>query len=690
VVSIVGEDFGQPCLRYPAITKAYDGGPDAISCRCRVKANRTDVLLRFGVFELDLSTAELRKAGVALSLPRQPLRILAMLASHPGQLVTREQIQQEIWGSETFVDFEQGLNFAVNKIRAALGDNAESPRYVETLPRRGYRFIAPVEEVTQGPAERPPRTAVAPLRDNSTNTLRLVEFEESVPHRAPVATPAAVWRRIPRWMLSVAVVLVVAVAIATFVYFRRVATGTESNQVSAHESVSIAVLPFQDLGPDKSMEFLELALPDELVTSLSHEPALSVRPFRIAGKHASDRDDPQTAGRQLQAAYVVSGHFLKDGDRLQVTLENTEVASNRVAWRETIVGNSHDLIGLQQQLAASLRQGLAPLLGGAAGRTLPASAHSKEAYDLYLRSLAITHDDPGNLEGIKLLEQSVQLDPGYAPAWSALGRRYHAETLPYANADSSADERAVAAYQHALLLDPNLINAAAGLIDRHVERGQLELAYREVNSLLRRRPDSPTAHLSMAYVLRYAGLLEDSAKECERAMELDPHGPSIPGCALTMVELGRLDRAMDFIRSNPSNDFTKGIEVEVLFRRNLPAEALRMIPNTKDSGRDQIEACLQKQPAPKIAGLTKYYDTVALAALDPELAYFQAGWDTFCGQNEAALTMLRNAVGRGYCAYPAVDRDPMLAGLRQEPAFTAIRAAAIECQNMFLTERAAR
>ncbi len=478
-----------------------------------MKANRTDVLLRFGVFELDLSTAELRKAGVALSLPRQPLRILAMLASHPGQLVTREQIQQEIWGSETYVDFEQGLNFAINKIRAALGDNAESPRYVETLPRRGYRFISPVEEVVQGGAELLARTGLTKVRDHSKNALQLGGSEEPV----PVAASAPSWSRI-RWPWLAAALALVGVGVATFVYYRRSVIRMENNRVSAHESFTIAVLPFEGLGPDKSMGFLELALPDELVTTLSREPALSVRPFRVAGKHALDQAEPEAAGRELQAAYIISGHFLKDGDRLQVTLENTEVATNRVAWRETIVGDSRDLIGLQQQLAASLRQGLTPLLGEAKGQTPPASAHSKEAYDLYLRSLAITHNDPGNLDGIKLLEQSVQLDPGYAPAWSSLGGRYHAETLPYSNANSSADEQAVAAYQHALLLDPNLMNAAAGLIDRQVERGQLELAYREVSSLLQRRPDSPQAHLSMAYVLRYAGLLEDSARECARAI----------------------------------------------------------------------------------------------------------------------------------------------------------------------------
>ena len=655
-----------------------------------VKANRADVLLRFGAFELDLGTAELRKSGVALNLPRQPLRILALLASHPGQLVTREQIQQEIWGSETFVDFEQGLNFAINKIRGALGDNADSPRYVETLPRRGYRFIAPVEEVVQGGAGHPERSAVAKTREISTHKLEPVGLPEPTEHPQPIATPvSAPWRIRQRLGLVGAMGLAV-VGLVTFMYHRWAATGAENGRVSAHEPLTVAVLPFQDLGPDKSMEFLGLALPDELVTSLSHDPALGVRPFRIAGKHARAATDPQAEGRELQAAYVISGHYLKDGDRLQVTLENTEVASNRVAWRESIVGDSRDLIGLQQQLAASLHQGLAPLMGEASGRTHPASAHNKEAYDLYLRSLAITHNDPANLEGVKLLERSVQLDPGYAPAWYALGTRYHAEALPYANADNSADEKAVAAYQHALLLDPNLIDAAVGLIDRQVERGQLQLAYREVNSLLQRRPESPQVHLSLAYVLRYAGLLDDSATECERALELDPHAPGIPGCAVTMIELGRLDRAMDFLHSNPPNDFTKGIEVEVLFRRNRPAEALQMIPNTKDSGRDQIEACLEEQLAPRIAELTKYYDGVALAALDPEPAYFQAGWDTLCGQNEAALAVLRNVVERGYCAFPAVDRDPMLAALRQQPGFTAARTAALECQNKFLTERAAR
>jgi hypothetical protein len=216
------------------------------------------------------------------------------------------------------------------------------------------------------------------------------------------------------------------------------------------------------------------------------------------------------------------------------------------------------------------------------------------------------------------------------------------------------------------------------------------LAYREVSSLMQRRPESPQVHLSMAYLLRYAGLLDDSALECERAMELDPHGPGISGCAITMVQLGRLDRAMDFVRSNPPNDFTQGIEVEILFRRDRPAEALQMIPNTKDSGRELIEACLQKQTKSKIPELTTYYDGITLASLDPEPAYFQAGWDTFCGQKQAALAVLRNVVQRGYCASNAMDRDPMLAELRQQPVFTAIRASAIECQNRFLSERAAR
>lgn len=157
------------------------------------------MLLRFGAFELDLGTAELRKSGITLNLPPQPLRILALLASHPGQLVTRELIQQEIWGSETFVDFEQGLNFAINKIRVALGDHADSPRYVETLPRRGYRFIAPVEEVVQGSAGHPARSAVAEARDISTHKLEPVGSPEPDQHPQPIATPVSARWRIRRW-----------------------------------------------------------------------------------------------------------------------------------------------------------------------------------------------------------------------------------------------------------------------------------------------------------------------------------------------------------------------------------------------------------------------------------------------------------------------------------------------------------
>src|SRR6516225_6156853 len=128
--------------------RAYDRERTRVLPVTIVSAGLSGVsLLRFGAFELDLRTGELRKAGSLISLPPQPFRILALLASHAGQLVTREEIQRQIWGSETFVDFERGLNFAINKIRKALGDDAETPRYIETLARRGYRFVAPVENV---------------------------------------------------------------------------------------------------------------------------------------------------------------------------------------------------------------------------------------------------------------------------------------------------------------------------------------------------------------------------------------------------------------------------------------------------------------------------------------------------------------------------------------------------------------
>lgn len=614
---------------------------------------------------IDVSRYELSLDGRRVKLESQPLDLLIFFVQRKDQLVTREDIVDKLWGKDVFVDVDQSINAAVRKIRAALKDDPASPKYLETVVGKGYRFVGNVEIVAQAPiAPSPPSDK--PVSDK--------------PGQLPEIQP-------PRSLVPRVLTLSLAFAVTAVGFWW--AFLRPSSSVAHAQFTTVAVLSLRNLGSDKSMDFLQLAVPDELVTALTYSPSISVRPFSAAREYAQSDLDPQAVGRELKAKYVISGHYLNQGSQLQVTLESTDVASNRVLWSETIVGDERDLIGLRGQITSHVRQNLVPLLSGSEAGANPAIPRNAEAYSLYLRSLAVTFDDPGNLDGISTLEQAVKLDPTYAPAWVSLGNRYHAEVLPFSNQNNAADTRAIEAFQHALLLDPNLVEAATNLIDRRIERGQLDEAYDEAQSLLRRRPDSLAARGTMSYVLRYAGLLEDAARECDHLLARDPHSPSAPSCAITLLELGRFDRAIEYLQAGPASDFSKGIAADVRLRQSRFAEALTTMPNTKDSGHELLQACIEKQPASRIAPLVAHYDGINTAAADSEAKYFEAGWDAFCVQKDAALRMLRHAVEQHYCAYPAMDTDPLLAGIRQAPEYAAIRASAIECQNDFLKHQTA-
>jgi tetratricopeptide (TPR) repeat protein len=246
-------------------------------------------------------------------------------------------------------------------------------------------------------------------------------------------------------------------------------------------------------------------------------------------KYASAESDPQQAGRDLRVANVVAGHYIKQGDKLMVTVEAIDVKSNRVFWQSTVTASAQDLISLQDQIASYVRQGLLPLLGPPTG-TLQAATRPQnpEAYDLYLRSVSVPHDPAPNKEAITMLERAVGLDASFAPAWSELGRRYYYDAS-YSGGGQAIMQRSDAAYERALALDPNFITAAAYLTQNGVEDGELNKAYDEAQALVKRRSDSADAHFTLAYVLRYAGLLRDASVSamppCLWILAISPFAP---------------------------------------------------------------------------------------------------------------------------------------------------------------------
>jgi len=446
---------------------------------------------------------------------------------------------------------------------------------------------------------------------------------------------------------------------------------------------AIAVLPLQNMNGDFSVDYLRFALADEISNVLTHSRDLDVRPSGVTRKYVSADLDPQQVGRELRVGSVLTGHFLRQGDHLLVTLEATETKSNRMLWQTNFTSSSEDLISLQAQLANQVRQGLLPILG-AAGNFLDTSTRpkSQEAYDLYLHSLALPHDAGPNKDAIAVLEHVVETDPNYAPAWEELGMRayYDAE---YSNGGEQMFQRSNKASERAVALDPNRIVAAGQLIANRVERGELTKAYAAAQALVKSRPESGQAHFTLAYVLRYAGMQEESTRECDSALELSPGNSRFRSCAWGFLEMGRTQRAMDFVRLDAGSEWAAFMMPSVLLREGKLAEAresVKKISTNAQYHRDLLEACLGIRPASELDKVTAESETAVLAEPDPEPWYEQGTIMAYCGKPAIALHMLTAAVEQNYCAYSALLSDPLLANMRSSKEFDAVLTAAHQCQ----------
>src|SRR5246127_4754478 len=286
--------------------------------------------LRFGVFELDLRAGELRKHGLRVRLQEQPFQVLATLLEHPGEVVTRKELQKKLWPADTFVDFDHGLNKTINKIREALGDSAESPRFVETVARRGYRFLAEVKAADTAPVHSPePATQPHPSAEAPEHAGKLATHK-SVP--APLA-----------WKISVFVVLLAVVSLATWKLY--------SWRHPSHSIRSLAVLPLESLSNDASQDYFADGMTDELISDLGQISALRVisRTSVMAYKHTR-KPLPQIA-RELNVDAVVEGTVLRSGDQVRITAQLIEASDDKHLWSQSYEGELRDTLALQNRVA---------------------------------------------------------------------------------------------------------------------------------------------------------------------------------------------------------------------------------------------------------------------------------------------------------------------------------------------------
>jgi TolB-like protein/DNA-binding winged helix-turn-helix (wHTH) protein/Flp pilus assembly protein TadD len=453
--------------------------------------------LRFGVFEVDLRAGELRKQGLRVRLQEQPFQLLAMLLEHPGEVVTREELQRKLWPADTFVDFDHGLNKAINKIRDALSDSAESPRFVETVARRGYRFVADVK-VADAVSVRVPDVATQP-----------VVAAEALDHFLP---PIA-------WKVAAFMLLLLIASVVTW----KVARDRRAAVVR-----SLAVLPFESLSNDASQDYFADGMTDELISDLGQISALRViSRTSVMGYKRARKPLPQIA-RELNVDAVVEGTVLRSGDRVRITAQLIEASADKHLWSQSYEGELRDTLALQNKVAQAIADQIRISLNPQEQAALKnVKVVNPEAYVSYLKGRYFWNKRTAESLKVALayFNQAIEEEPKYAQAYSGLADTYallgdwqYAVMTP-----KEAFPKAKAAAIKALELDSALgeaHNSLAFCLDGF--DWDLDSAGKEFRRAIELNPGYATAHHWYAWHLALLRQYDEAIVEMRKAESLDP------------------------------------------------------------------------------------------------------------------------------------------------------------------------
>jgi TolB-like protein/DNA-binding winged helix-turn-helix (wHTH) protein/Flp pilus assembly protein TadD len=508
-------------------------------------AKQAPVVRRFGAFEINLQSGELRKSGIRLRLSGQPFEVLSVLVERPGEVVTREELHSRLWPADTFVDFDHGLNNAVARIREVLDDSSDTPRYVETLPRRGYRFIAPVAGVQ--PARdlpSPPESKISPTQETTSPS---------------VATPAvpATKKRFPSarlWVLLVAVAVVGFFAV-TFVLSR----GGNHKAASQTSIKSLAVLPLKNLSGDPTQEYLADGMTEALIGRLA-----GIRDLRVISRtsvmHFKDTQlaVPEIA-RTLSVDALVEGSVIREGNRIRVHAQLIRAATDEHFWSESYDRELRDVLSLESDVAQSIaRKVEVTVTGKEQERLTAARSVSPEVYESYLKGRfaydkSSTRGPAGKAgleESIRYFEEAIKKDPSFAPAYVGLAITYRRLGAVFVGAPPNETRpKVIGAAKKALELDPELAEAHARLADIYQQQFRWSDAEAEYKRALELKPNDPATHGLFATWLLSQGRTEEAIAWSRRARELDPLGPRVNGLCLLLFEARHYDEAIDELRS---------------------------------------------------------------------------------------------------------------------------------------------
>ena len=529
----------------------------------------TPRVLRFGVFELDRRSGELRREGLRVRLQQQPLRILEALLDARGEPVTREALRQRLWPDETFVDFDSGLNRAINRLRAALGDEAENPRFIETLERRAYRFIAPVApEPTAPPA---PEVAARPAP------------------AAEVSSPPLPRHRRAMWLgaaFSAAALTAVLIAIAPALQRR----AAPANGVPIR---SLAVLPLANLTGDPAQDYFSDGMTDALITDLASWPALRVISRQSVMRYKGSAKPLPEIARELGVEGVVEGSVVRSAGRVRITAQLIHAPSDRHLWAHSYERRLEDVLALQDEVSRAIAEEVRITVTTDSARPpAPARPVNPEAYDAYL--LGRHHwrqRSPQSLEkAITYFQTAIARDPGFAPAYAGLATTYGPRIIYSDIAPAPGEVEMKAAALKALELDPSLGEARAVLASALAYEWDWDGAEREYRRAIEIEPNATVGYMSYSWYLHALGRFEESLAQRRRALELDPLDVTLNRAVARDLEATGQDEAA-------LAQWNRTLELDPNYLRSQLSFALFLLEHGHaDLGHEQLERARVLQP----------------------------------------------------------------------------------------------
>ena len=518
---------------------------------------------QFEDFELDPTFCRLSRHGEVIRIEHIPLELLCLLVERSGQIVARDEIIERVWGKGVFIDSEHAINTAVRKIRRALGDDAEKPRFIVTIPGRGYRFVAPVL-----------------IPNGESNSGLGLSGARNIDEKGPPSTdgksapflftPCAPDENHPRqrryWLAVLwSVVGLALIASAAVVRLSGSKPVTSGAQVSAQlatlqlpDQPSIAVLPFANLSGDPQQEYFSDGITDDLIADLSRVPKLFViartSSFTYKGKPAK----AQTIGHKLGVKYLLEGSTRRAGDQVRINVRLVDAASGDELWSQRYNREMRDIFKLQDEIVRSLTKTIGLQLSVLEkGFILPQRTDNLEAYNYFLRGfegLVIATPDALARAG-KMFEQAIALDPSYADAYARLGQLIAIGYAWQLHSDPHALDRADKLARKAVLLDDSNSNAYAILAAVTELRNRLEEAIDEANRAITLDPNNPLAYLVLAEISGHAGNQRARLDYSQKGMRLDPKHPEFYLFEIGWACLGmkRYQKAADALKGAPPN-----------------------------------------------------------------------------------------------------------------------------------------